>query len=339
MLRENMTDLQKTAFDCYNNTVIKYSVAEAEDVIRKAIINEIGEPPARKEKMNRWFEKNKVRFYELLEEVLEPLVNLPKLTDLGGYILVESCDFGDKKTYKVKNKDLFKVSQIATGVGMTDRQRLHDSKLDTKMTRLGIKIYEEAFEFLTGRVSWTELVNKVKDSFDHTVTMMVIQTVFDAYDVVNTNLKATTNADGVGDKLKQMIAKVKGATGVEPVVLGTKSALATIPNSGGNDYVLDNEDRRNGGYVKLFEGTRCVELTQYYDVENNKFHIPDDYLIITVPDANGKLAVVTYEGGVTILDSNDTLARKDYQLEMEMERFVHVGVPVAMHFAMIKISA
>ena len=138
MLRENMTDLQKTAFDCYNNTVIKYSVAEAEDVIRKAIINEIGEPPARKEKMNRWFEKNKVRFYELLEEVLEPLVNLPKLTDLGGYILVESCDFGDKKTYKVKNKDLFKVSQIATGVGMTDRQRLHDSKLDTKMTRLGI---------------------------------------------------------------------------------------------------------------------------------------------------------------------------------------------------------
>ena len=221
---------------------------------------------------------------------------------------------------------------------MTDRQRLHDSKLDTKQARLGIKIYEEAFEFLTGRISWTELVNKVKDSFDHTVTMMVIQTIFDAYDVVNTNLKASVNKDGVGDKLRTMIARVKGATGVEPVVLGTKSALASIPNSGGEYYVADGEDRRNGGYVKLFEGTRCVELTQYYDVENNKFHVPDDCLIITVPDANGKLAVVTYEGGVTILDSDDPLARKDYQLEMEMERFVHVGVPVAMHFGMVKIT-
>ena len=338
MLRENMTDLQRTAYDCYNNTVIKYSVAEAEDVIRKAIINEIGEPPAKREKLNRWFQNNKNRFYELIEEVLEPLVNIPKLSDLGGYVLVDSCDFGDKKAYIVKNKDLFKVSQISTGVGMTDRQRLHDSKLDTKQARLGIKIYEEAFEFLTGRISWTELVNKVKDSFDHTVTMMVIQTIFDAYDVVNTNLKSSVNKEGVGDKLRTMIARVKGATGVEPVVLGTKSALATIPNSGGEYYVADGEDRRNGGYVKLFEGTRCVELTQYYDVENNKFHVPDDCLIITVPDANGKLAVVTYEGGVTILDSDDPLARKDYQLEMEMERFVHVGVPVAMHFGMVKIT-
>lgn len=338
MLRNEMSDLQKVAFDCYNNTVVKYSVAEGEDVIRKAIIDKIGEPPKRKEKLNRWFEKNKVEFYDLLEEVLEPLVNRPKLSDFDGYVQVETCDFGDKKVYRVRNKNLFKVSQMATGVGMTDRQRLHDSKLETKMVRLGVKIYEEAFEFLTGRISWTELVNKVKESFEHTVTMMVTQTVCDAYDEVNTNLKASTNKAGLEDKLKEIIAKVKGATGVEPIILGSKSALASVPSSGGV-YTQDANDRRENGYVKMFEGTPCVELTQYYDVDNNQFHIPDNFLIITPSDSNGKLAVVTYEGGVTILDSNDTLARKDYQLEMEMERFVHVGVPVAMHFGMIKITA
>lgn len=338
MLREQMTDLQKVAYDCYHNSVVKYSVAEGEDVIRKAIIDEIGEPPKRKEKMNRWFEKNKTRFYELMEEVLEPLVRTPKMSDFGNRILVETCDFGNKKTYKVKNKRLFKVSQMATGVGMTDRQRMHDSKLDTKMTRLGVKIYEEAFEFLVGNISWTELVNAVKDSFEHQTTMMVVQTIFDAYDEIRTNMKASTNVDGLEDILKDLIRKVKSATGVEPCIMGTKSALAGIPDSGGV-YTQDAEDRRNNGYVKFFEGTPCVELVQYYDVENDAWSIPDDYLIIAPPDANGKLAVVTYEGGVTILDSPDTLARKDYQLEMEMERFVHVGVPVSMYFAMVKIQS
>ena len=121
MLRNDMTDLQKIAFDCYNNSVVKYSVAEGEDVIRKAIIDKIGEPPARKEKLNRWFEKNKVEFYDLMEEVLEPLVNRPKMSDFDGYIQVETCDFGDKKVYRVRNKNLFKVSQFATGVGMHAR--------------------------------------------------------------------------------------------------------------------------------------------------------------------------------------------------------------------------
>lgn len=338
MLRDNMTDLQKVAYDCYNNSVVQYSVAEGEDVIRKAIINEIGEPPKKKEKMNRWFEKNKVTFYELMEEILEPLVRLPKMSDFGNRILVETCDFGDKKVYKVKNKRLFKVSQMATGVGMTDRQRMHDSKLDTKMTRLGVKIYEEAFEFLVGNISWTELVNAVKDSFEHQVTMMVTQTIFDAYSEIRTNMKASTNAEGLEDKLKDIIRKVKASTGVEPVILGTKSALANVPDSGGI-YTQDADDRRNGGYVKMFEGTACVELAQYYDVEGDTWSIPDDYLIIAPTDSNGKLAVVTYEGGVTIIDSPDTLARKDYQLEMEMERFVHVGVPVSMYFGMIKLQS
>lgn len=337
MLRKEMTDLQKIAYDCYHNSVVKYSVAEGEDVIRKSIIDVIGEPPKRKEKMNRWFEKNKTQFYELIEEVLEPLVRLPKMSDFGNKILVENCDFGSKKVYKVKNKRLFKVSQIATGVGMTDRQRMHDSKLDTKMTRLGVKIYEEAFEFLVGNISWTELVNTVKDSFEHQATMMVVQTIFDAYDEVRTNMKATTNAEGVEDKLKDIITKVKASTGVEPCILGTKSALANVPDSGGI-YTQDAEDRRNNGYVKMFEGTPCVELPQYYDADNDKWSIPDDYLIVAPPDSNGKLAVVTYEGGITILDSPDTLARKDYQLEMEMERFIHIGVPVAIYFGMLKIQ-
>lgn len=51
-----------------------------------------------------------------------------------------------------------------------------------------------------------------------------------------------------------------------------------------------------------------------------------------------KLCTIRDEGDVEVYDSNDTEERKDYQVEFEMARMTHIGVPVFNKFGFIKIT-
>ena len=60
----------------------------------------------------------------------------------------------------------------------------------------------------------------------------------------------------------------------------------------------DKDDRRNFGYVKVFEGIPCVKIPNYFDAEVGKFQIDPNKLLIL--PAGEELVYLGVEGGISI---------------------------------------
>lgn len=333
------TELQQMAFDAYYGTNLgKYSKENAEDTLRKMFLERIGEPiPESKSKMRRFMKKHKEVVFELLEETLTEVVNRISLDAFSDYVDFKTYDYGDKPVFRVKNGKRFKVSALATGIKTVERQRMHDRKVETEAFRLSVKIYEEAFDFLTGRINWTELCNKVAESLVQKIATLVTNCMFQAYDATaNPKTHKTTNISGMETVLREVIQTVEAKTGAKAIIVGTKGALAAVPGSGGVYSVDDSKDKREFGYVKMFEGTPCQELPQYYDEELDELEVPTNQLLVLIEGE--KVACLAYEGDLEVEESSDTTERNDYQIECEAARMAHIGVPVLYNFGMIKIT-
>lgn len=336
MFREK-NELQQLCYDVYYNKVTKYSNGEANDVIRQAFLDELDPLPAKKSGLKRWAKNNSSKFFELLEDTVNPIVNRLSVDALGSLVKTNTIDDGDEIVHIVKNKNLFPVAQIATGVGATHRRRMHNGKMPTEEFRLSAFIYEEAFEMLYGDLNWTELVDRVAESFVHKIATLTSACIFDAYDEDNNAFFVEVNKAGLETALDDLLDKVEGATGVKCKIVGAKGALRKIPNSGGVYFEKDNADRRELGYVGVYGGNnQLVELAQYYDKDAAKFEVSTNMLLV-VPD-NEALAHLTYVGDAEIVNDTDMYNRKDRQIEMEMQRTVALSVAIASTFGMIKIT-
>ena len=282
------TELQQLCFDVYYGNTGKYSEQQGSDVIREMFLERLGvdEVPQTKAKFKRFMKKHKDEFYELLEETLTEIVNRISLDSYSEFIDYGYCDLGDKPIFRVKNNKLYDTAVIATGVRTRERQKMHDRRVETSAFRVSIKIYEEGFDFLTGKINWSELCDKCAESFVHKRATIATACMFNAYDeVANPLTHVSTNTAGLETKLKDIIQIVEAKSGVTCQIVGTKGALARVPASGGVYSVDDSKDKREFGYVKIFEGTRCVELPQYFDEETADFEIPNNTLLI-VPASN-----------------------------------------------------
>lgn len=283
-------NLKQFCYNVYFGKTGKYSQEQGSDAVRKMFLERLGvdEVPQTKAGFKRFMKKHKGEFYELLEETLTDIVNRISLDRFSDYIDYGYCDLGDKPIFRIKNNKLYDSSVIATGVRKRERQKMHDRRVETSAFRVSIKIYEEGFDFLTGKINWTELCDKCAESFVHKMATIATGCMFTAYDETsNPHTHATTNTAGLEAKLKEIIQIVEAVSGVTCQIVGTKGALARVPSSGGVYSVDDAKDKREFGYVKMFEGTRCVELPQYYDeeLEGDPWAIPNNMLLI-LPASN-----------------------------------------------------
>lgn len=336
------TELQQTCFDVYFGNTGKFSKKEGSDTVRQMFLERLGveEVPTTKAKYKKFMKKHKNEFYELIEETVTEIVNRISLDSFSDYIDYDTCDLGDKPIYRVRNKKLYDSAVIATGVRKRERQKMHDRRVETSAFKVAIKIYEEGFDFLTGKINWTELCDKAAESFVHKTATIATGCMFNAYDEVsNPYTHCTTNAAGLETKLKDVLEIIEAESGVKCQIVGTKGALSRVPGSGGVYSIDDAKDKREFGYVKMFEGTRCIELPQYYDEEiegDDKFVVPNNMLLIL--PANEALVAIRHEGEIEAHDMKDTEERRDYQVEFEMERMAHIGVPVFNKYGFIKIE-
>ena len=326
------SELQQLAIDVYRGTS-QYSEKEGNDVIRNMIIEKVGAIPENPSKFARYMEKHHIEIFEILEEMITAVHNEISLDAFGELVKSEQLPLGVRKDFVVDDAELFQVAQMATGVNVTQRQKFHNRKVATEGFKLGVKIYAELFDFLTGKINWSSLVDRVAKSFDRKVSTLVTEVLFDAYDVVDASFKGAVNKAGLAEELRELVIKLEDHIGRDVAIMGTKSAIAKIENVYAE--AVDAEERKAFGFVKMFEGTPVVELPNYYDAELKAFDVPNDMLLI-VP-ANESIAVCNYEGDVIV---KETLQgeREDGQIEMQMQRIIHLGVAVASKFGMIKIT-
>lgn len=322
-----MTELQQLSYDAYNGKVDKFSVQDAETLIREKLVECVGG------KWNyRQFKKNEHDFYALIEELIT--INLSNLTveQFDEWVEVKDFELGDKIEFRVENTNLFQVGNIATGTNTIRRQRMLDSKLPTTAYKMSIAIYEEFDKFLAGRIDWTRLVDKVGKSFNREVALQISRAVQNAYSSIHANLKYEgTYSDA---QLSKLVSKVKGICGTEVAIYGVSDAIENIV---GAECLADLADRRAYGYVKEFKGTKVIELPQTYDAINDKWGVRNDILYV-VP-AGERIVRLGFEGQATVIENTDGTARNDQQIEYKFQRMMHLGVLSTARFGAYVITA
>lgn len=321
-----LTDLQKLALDTYNGSVEKYSKVEAEGAIRTAVIDACG---------GEWnyfsFNKNKWDVYQIMSEVLSVGLGELLVGKFDGFADVKDTQLGDTTEFIIEGKDLFRVATIADGNVDIRRQKLYNGKLTITTEKLAIKIYEEFDRFISGRINWTTMVDRVQLSYAHEVSIRIYNAIYGAYDT----LVAPYQVSGTFDetKLVDAIAHVEAATGQKAVVFGTKKALSKVTSATPSEGMKDQLNLL--GHYGMFKGTDLMELPQAHKPGTSVFAVADDFLLV-IPNGE-RIVKVILEGDVYIYDT-EAGARNDEQIEFFFGRKVGIGVLKADNFAIYKLS-
>ncbi len=307
--------LRQLSMDLYHKRVVEFSEKEANDRLRTYIKDEIcgGE----------WkpytFLQHKYEIYEVMSELLTT-TTAELSRDMFEHIAqFKDTELGDRIEFIVENPELYEVSVIASGTNDLLRQKLINGKAQTTGFDLGVKIYAEFNEFMTGRIDWDKCVEKVAKSFNVAIAELIAKEWKTAYDTVSSDLKVTGDIDE--NKLVELVQKVESQGQGKAIIYGSKTALAKIPNI--TTLEANAREDREKGYVSMFKGTECVELQNKYDLATKKWVLENNILFIVPSEV--KPILIGFEGDAFVMD-DETGERLDRQVEYEMTRKVHLGV-------------
>ncbi|WP_300449287.1 hypothetical protein [Fusobacterium sp.] len=314
-MNKEIKEFREFSRDLYNGTVAEFSVQEANDKLRKLIKKMCGG-----EYSLHAFLDNKYKIFAVMSELLTVTTSELSRDVFEPIAEFKDTAFGDRVEFEVENPELFEVSVIASGTNDLLRQKLMNGKVKTDSFNMGVKIYNEFTEFMTGRIDWDKLIEKVAKSFNHKVTEVIGKEWSKAYSTIDSKFKATGTFDA--DKFVELAQKIASYSPNGTVkVYGSKTALSKIK---GREYLADDaKERKEKGYISLFEGIECVELVNSWDKDTDTWALDNDTLFI-LPDGQKPL-LIGFEGDAIVLDEVEG-KRKDMQLEYFMSRMVHLGV-------------
>lgn len=317
----NREELRKLALDVYNGVEVKFSEGKSgEDVIRKAILNECGG------KFDYYsFKQNKYKVFAILSEVLTLPTEQELDVLLGGIVSTEHVNRGDRKEFKIKKPQSFKVAKVAAGTQDVRRQEIAGKEVITIETdNYAVKVFCELEDFLAERVDFATMIDEVKHSFQVETVKMINKVFADSVSGLRSEFKV--NGTLTEEDLIELINKIQAATQMKCAVYGTKLALSKIASlTNIKDYATEDQKKEYGelAHFGKFFGTDLVELAQQYD-DKFKGTVKDDELYILPVGMD--LIKVVYEGDPIILDTQEDGGKNRNDLALEFFMEVKMGV-------------
>ncbi len=286
-----MNDLVKLAIDAYKGNVTKYSVSEAQETLREALIEANGGSTIdlraiRDGKCNGVF--------TLVEEIIqktveEGIVNNPIFDAMVEYKNVAE---GDAPLFDIYDDTLFYVDKVARGTQAIRRQRLGGvSQVTIPVNVHAIRIYEELDRILAGRADFNDMIDRVARSEEY-------QIMNEIYDVVtgitSADLGTTYAIPNVGSAvgsynestLLTLIEHVEAASGSTATIVGTKTGLRNLANGITTPAEVMKEDMYNNGYIGKFYGTNVLCIPQRHKLGSTDFVYNDKLIMVFASNAD-----------------------------------------------------
>ena len=317
---EKQKDLALDAYKGFSLNVNEegkaYSKEELNFMVKQAIIQACGG-----EEWNTYkFKKNRYEVFEIIANILPPAIQ----TSLGGkfdpFANFKDTALGDLNSFTVTDNKLFKVLTIARGME-AERQTLTHSNYSVATDMFEIVIYTELDLFMSGRIDWSEMVDRVAMSFADKVGNLIYTAIKDSYSTLDTANKQSGAFDAT--KLLTLIRNVKLTSGTNKVaIFGDQFALRNIADIAG--YSDASKDRFNDfGYYGTFAGTDLIELPQAFATGTTTPVVSSTQLLV-IPTGGEKIVDVVFEG-TPYVDMKDSNQRADRQMEYIFNRAIGVG--------------
>lgn len=317
----DINDVVKLGIDAYHGNVEKYSVSEANDVLRQALIEANNGSTVLNYKNIR--DGKCVGLFSIIEEILShTVVEGLQENDYFFQNLVEfrNLALGDQNLFITYDDTAFVVADVAEGTQGIRRQRLTGSSEFSVPTQLkAVRIYEELNRILAGRVDFNDMIRKVADAFRQ-------QLLNDTYGLwaaaTSDDFGGTTYFPAAGtydeDALLELIAHTEAAAnGTSATILCTKKAARKLAPS--IQSIDANNDMYHNGYYGSFYGTPVVLMPQRHKIGTTEFLFPDNQL--TIVAGQDRPIKVVYEGDSTIIMDTPTTNGDLTQNYLYMERY------------------
>lgn len=304
MAIENMNDIVKLGIDAYHGRVETYSAGDAQKALREALIEANNGSTKLDPRAIRDGKCNGV--FSIVEQILSETI-IDQLTSsdfFNALVDYKNVAEGDQAVFRIKDADLFVVSEAANGTQAIRRQRLvGETDVPITPTVHAVRIYEELSRVLAGRVDFSHMIDVVARSFTQ-------QTLDDAYSLWANATSAdlggavyypvATNVFNL-DTLLGVVEHVEAAAGgATATIIGTKAALrALIPSIVGTNE-KNNVDAN--GYMGNFYGTPVIAIPQRHQIGTTNFVFDDKCLTIIAGSGDGAKPIkFVYEGNPLII--------------------------------------
>lgn len=286
-------DVVKLGIDLYKGTTGEFSKEQSAEALRSALLEINGGKIPYKD-----FRRNKIELFEIIEEMLQILVVEGITNQFDQFAEVRNLNWGDTNVFTVANQDLFKVAVISDGNNNLRRQRLDNGEFSVPVKTKGVKIYDELYRFLSGRIDWVEMVNRVAKSYN-------VQLATEVYDAIYNSFSALTAPYALSSAFSEaslidMAQHVEAATGASVSIYGTKKALSKITTAQYSDNMIDKKN--NLGFLGTISGYEMREIKQAHKPGTQEFAINDSFLLI-VPNLDDKFVKIVNEGDALIQET------------------------------------
>lgn len=318
------------AINVYKNEgdVTKYSRTEAMDVLRKELIEANGGSDKLTPKS---FRRNPVLF-EILEQALDILVEEGLKGQFDQFVETVTLEHGDAYVFTVEENRLFDIAVLADGNADLRRDRLDSGELTVKTGIYGTAVYEELSRLLAGRQDFAKLVSNVARSYENKIQNDIYKAVYESYNSLSaTYAKSGTFSETVLDEL---IGHVEASTGMEAMILGTKTALAKI--NYGKESESAKEAHNQFGHYGKFHGTDMMVVKQAHKVGTDEFAINDSFIMV-IPKNPDKMVKLVLEGESMIIEGDGT-HRKDLQREYTFIKKAGIAVLSSAKYGIYRMS-
>lgn len=325
-----MNEIAKLAVDVYKNQgdVTKYSRPERMEVIRKELIEANGGS----EKLTPKSFRDNPRLFSIVEEALDILVEEGIKGQFDQFVETVVIEHGDAKVFTIKENRLFDVAIISDGNSDLSRDRLDSGELTVKTYIMGVSVYEELSRLLAGRVDFSELVENVARSYENKIQNQIYDAVYASFN----SLSATYGKSGSFSEtvLDEIIDHVEASTGMDVMILGTKSALSKVKFATESDSSI--ERRNSFGYYGNYKGSDMMVIKQAHKVGSDEFAIDNNFLMVVPKSNSDKFVKLVIEGDSMIVEG-DGSNRKDFQRDYTFIKKAGVAVLSASKYGIYRI--
>ena len=335
-----------------NNLEDGITMKEANDKIVSMFNKVLGlDETSSKSDIRKAIRRNQNVLFDLIEEVVPNLLRTGWQENpfFNEFVETRHLDIGDKAVFYTEDETILTVSKVSGNHWDIDRQRLgKGASYSVETSWYGIAVYSEYERLLTGAEDFATFVTKLYEAVDKFVNESIYQAMISAAEQLPGGATGSGQWVKTGDLTSatkevfvQLIEDVQMATGMDVVIMGTKTALSKL--EGVQDINWVSEDmkvqRNTTGRIGYWEGIRLVEIKQGFRLNDTQNRLVDDKQLLIMPVGDNKFIKVINEGNPEMRQVNDNTVNQDMTYDYRYMFKMGVGVQIGLLFGVYNIAA
>lgn len=292
-------DLVKVCVDYIRNPQQVLNFSEGvnfDEKLREKFLNVLGVEKVNRKTMRNNFNRELV--FEILTEIIAEgfLRGIEEDEFFMQFAEIRNIDRGDLNEFFLEDDAVLTVSQHSGNHWNIRRQKLQGGTPFTVETKsYSVGVYADFEAFMTGRVSFERLVNKIAQALKLKVYEEVAATFASTSSQLPTQFVATGTYDE--SKLSDLYQHVQATSGSQPIIVGTQKALANIVKGANVDWISDSmkNERNTTGRIGIYNGMTLVQLPVVHKANTFEFAYDDKQLLV-LPLNDDRFIKVVYEG-------------------------------------------